>query len=84
MHQIGIANIAKNPSILDKIDDVIEIVNKKTKKVKGIFIPIAYKSMISDALEEIEYQNFLKKNSSLIKNSNDDTDSLLDGLTDEY
>jgi hypothetical protein len=56
MLQIGIANIAKNPSILDSLDFAIEIVNKKTKEVKGLFIPVAYRYMIQDALDEIAYQ----------------------------
>ena len=83
MVQIGIANIAKNPAILDNIDYAIEIVNKKTKEIKGLFIPIAYKEMIQDTLDEIAYQQFLKKNSSLIYPIDED-DTLLDGLDDEY
>jgi len=83
MVQIGIANIAKNPAILDNIDYAIEIVNKKTKEIKGLFIPIAYKEMIQDTLDEIAYRQFLKKNSSLIYPIDED-DTLLDGLDDEY
>ena len=83
MLQIGIANIAKNPAILDNIDYAIEIVNKKTKEIKGLFIPIAYREMIQDALDEIAYQQFLKKNSSLLY-SIDEDNTLLDGLDDEY
>ena len=84
MMQIGIANIAKNPSILDSLDTAIEIVNKKTKDVKGFFIPIIYKDMIENVLKEIAYQQFLKENSSLISYNIEEDDSLLDGLNDEY
>ena len=84
MMQIGIANIAKNPSILDSLDFAIEIVNKKTKDVKGFFIPIIYKDMIENVLNEIAYQKFLKENSSLISYNIEEDDTLLDGLTDEY
>ncbi|CAA6813338.1 MAG: Unknown protein [uncultured Sulfurovum sp.] len=83
MVQIGIANIAKNPAILDSVDYAIEIVNKKTKEIKGLFIPIAYREMIQDALDEIAYQQFLKQNSSLLYPIDED-DTLLDGLDDEY
>jgi len=82
--QIGIANIAKNPSILDSLDTAIEIVNKKTKDVKGFFIPIIYKDMIENVLKEIAYQQFLKENSSLISYNIEEDDTLLDGLNDEY
>ncbi|MCH9740972.1 MAG: hypothetical protein K0U38_09060 [Epsilonproteobacteria bacterium] len=84
MVQIGIANIAKNPAMLDRLDNAIEIVNKKTKEVKGIFIPIAYKDMLEKVLEEIEYQQFLKHNSSLISYEDKEDDSLLDGLDNAY
>ena len=35
MVQIGIADINKTPSIIDKLDDIAQIVNKKTKVIKG-------------------------------------------------
>jgi len=84
--QIGIANIAKNPAMLDTLDFAVEIVNKKTKEVKGLFIPIAYKNMIQDALNEIAYQQFLKQNASLITQEyyENEEHTLLDGLDDEY
>lgn len=82
MLQVGIANIAKNPALLDGLDSAIEIVNKKTKEVKGFFIPISHKNLIQDALNEMAYQKFLKQNMSLISEKEDDT--LLDGLDDDY
>jgi len=86
MIQIGIANIAKNPAMLDTLDFAVEIVNKKTKEVKGLFIPIAYKDMIQEALDEIAYQQFLKQNASLIsqKSHENEENTLLDGLDDGY
>ncbi|MEA2028915.1 MAG: hypothetical protein U9N49_08060 [Campylobacterota bacterium] len=84
MLQIGIADIHKTPSLIDKLDDVATIVNKKTKDVKGFFIPVEYKSMIEDVLEEIEYQRFLKRNQALISKATQEDNTLLDGLDDVY
>ena len=39
MIQLGILDISKNPALIDKVDDLVEILNKKTKEVKGVFIP---------------------------------------------
>ena len=83
MLQIGIAEIHKKPSILDSLDDVAQIVNKKTKAIKGYFIPFEYRNMIQDAIEEIEYQKFKKRNANMVNSSKVD-DTLLDGLDDEY
>jgi len=84
MVQIGIADIHKTPSLIDKLDDVATIVNKKTKDVKGFFIPVAYRSMIEDALKEIEYQRFLKRNQALTKSQSNEDSTLLDGLDEIY
>jgi len=83
MLQIGIADINKKPSIIDTLNDVAQIVNKKTKSVKGYFIPFEYHDMIRDAIEEIEYQKFKQRNKDMISSSHSD-DSLLDGLDEEY
>jgi len=82
MVQIGIADINKTPSIIDKLEDVATIVNKKSKDIKGFFIPVEYKSFIEDAIEKIEYQIFLKRNKDLVSQKDDST--LLDGLDENY
>ncbi len=83
MVQIGIADINKTPSIIDKLDDIAQIVNKKTKVIKGFFIPFQYKDMIKNAIEEIEYQKFKERNKNIISLSKED-DTVLDGLNDKY
>ena len=83
MLQIGISDISKNPGIIDKLDDVVEILNKKTKQVKGIFIPTAYIDNFKEVLEEMEYKKFAQRNSTL-KNSTEHDETLLDGLDDDY
>ena len=83
MLQIGISDISKNPGIIDKLDDVAEILNKKTKQVKGIFIPTAYLDNFKEVLEEIEYKKFVKRNAAL-QNATKDDETLLDGLDDAY
>lgn len=83
MLQIGIADINKKPSIIDTLSDVAQIVNKKTKVVKGYFIPFEYRDMIKDAIEEIEYKRFKERNKNMLSSENGD-DALLDGLNEEY
>ena len=83
MVDLGIAELNKNPSILDKLNEVATIVNKKNREVKGYFIPVAYKEYIQNIIDEIEYKNFLERNRSLIGKAEED-DTLLDGLDDAY
>ena len=83
MLQIGIADINKKPTILDSLDEITQIVNKKTKVIKGYFIPFEYRDMIKDAMEEIEYKKFKERNKDMVSSSSND-DTLLDGLDDVY
>jgi hypothetical protein len=83
MLQIGISDISKNPAIIDKLDDVAEILNKKTNQVKGIFIPVVLLDNFKEVLEEIEYQKFAKRNAVLKDKSEEDDDTLMDGLGDK-
>ena len=54
MVDIGIAELSKNPAILDKLDEVATIVNKKNKEIKGYFIPKSYNKYLKSLIEEIE------------------------------
>lgn len=83
MRHIGIAELSKNPAILDSLDSVTMIVNKKNKLLKGYYIPISYKNEIEKVLKDMEYKNFLQRNKSLLKQNNED-DTLLDGLDATY
>jgi len=83
MLQIGIADINKKPTILDSLDEITQIVNKKTKVIKGYFIPFEYRDMIKDAIEEIEYKKFKERNKDMVSSSSNDN-TLLDGLDDVY
>jgi len=82
MIQIGISDISKNPSIIDKLDDVTQIVNKKSKQIKGIFIPSELLLPYQDMIDELEYQKFRKRNANIDHDNEDDT--LLDGLDNAY
>jgi len=83
MIQLGISDISKNPSLIDKVDDLVEILNKKTKEVKGVFIPRDLLPKFEAIFKEIEYKKFVKRNQSL-KNISHKDDTLLDGLEDGY
>lgn len=81
MITIGISDISKNPSIIDKLDDIAQIVNKKSKQIKGIFIPSELLLPYQDMIDELEYQKFRKRNANMYNNEDD---TLLDGLDNAY
>jgi len=81
--QISISDISKNPSIIDKLDDIAQIINKKTKQVKGVFIPTELLDNFQSIFKELEYKKFVQRNKELQNLTNED-DTILDGLNDEY
>jgi hypothetical protein len=84
MVQIGISDISKNVALFDQLEEIAEIRNKKTRQVKGIFIPAVYLDMFKDVLNEIEYHAFAKRNAGLATVSEKNDDTLADGLDDAY
>ena len=56
MINIGIAELSKNPSILDRVDDVATIINKKNREIKGYFIPSSYHKQLKSFIENIEQE----------------------------
>ncbi len=83
MKSIGIAELNKNPTILDLVDGVAMIVNKKNRHIKGYFIPATYKNEIEKVLKDIEYKKFLQRNKSLLKQDNED-DTVMDGIDEMH
>jgi len=57
--------------LMGKISESAKMVNKKNKK----FVPIVY--------EDIEYQNFKKRNKTLVNNLDENDDTLMDGLDEK-
>ena len=83
MKSISISDIAKKPSILDEIDDVVQIVNKKTNEVKGVFISSKDLPYIKDMIEELEYRKWLKRNRGLLENPPEDLEGIFDEVIKE-
>ena len=78
MKIISISDIAKKPSVLDNLDDVAQIVNKKTHEIKGVFISVKDLPYINDMLEELEYQKWYQRNKGLEEASKE-----VDGLFED-
>lgn len=77
MKTISISDIVKKPSILDNVDDVVQIIDKKKDDIKGFFISMRDYELIKDMIEEIEYQKWYKRNRGL-ENPPKDLDGILD------
>ena len=62
MVELSISDISKKPSLLDELDDIAKIVNKKTGEAKGIFIPYEDSDSFKKLIDELEYRKWLERN----------------------
>jgi len=62
MVELSISDISKKPSLLDELDDIAKIVNKKTGEAKGIFIPYEDSDAFKKLIDELEYRKWLERN----------------------
>ncbi len=63
---VAVNEIAKHPKIISDADEIIYIQDKRKNELKSIVIPASYEPYLHDALKEIEYQMWLKRNQGLL------------------
>jgi hypothetical protein len=82
MIELSISDISKKPSLLNGLKDIAKIVNKKTKEVKGVFIPFEDIKFAKDMIKEIEFQKWYQRNKGLLE-VEENYDELFEDVIDE-
>ena len=80
MVELSISDISKKPSLLDDLNDVAKIVNKKTGEAKGIFIPMEESELFKKLIKEIEYRKWLKRNKAGLMERPDFLDDVIEDI----
>jgi len=63
---VAVNEIAKHPKIISDANEIIYVQDKRKKELKSIVIPASYEPYLHDALKEVEYQMWLKRNQGLL------------------
>jgi len=63
---VAVNEIAKHPKIISDADEIIYVQDKRQNELKSIVIPASYEPYLHDALKEVEYQIWLKRNQGLL------------------
>ena len=63
---VAVNEIAKHPKLISDIHEIIYVQDKRKNELKSIVIPASYEPYLRDALKEIEYQMWLKRNQGLL------------------
>ena len=69
---VAVNEVAKHPRIISDVHEIIYIQDKRKKELKSIVIPASYEPYLHDALKEVEYQMWLKRNQGLLKSEHPD------------
>ncbi len=64
---VAVNEIAKHPKIISDINEIVYVHDKRKNELKSIVIPASYEPYLTDALKEIEYQMWLKRNKGLLE-----------------
>jgi len=63
---VAVNEIAKHPKIISDANEVIYVQDKRKNELKSIVIPASYEPYLHNALKEVEYQMWLKRNEGLL------------------
>jgi len=63
---VAVNEIVKHPKIISETDEIIYVQDKNSNELKSIVIPAKYEPYIHDAIKEVEYQMWLKRNKGLL------------------
>ncbi len=81
---VAVNEIAKHPRIISDVHEIIYIQDKRKKELKSIVIPASYEPYLRDALKEVEYQMWLKRNQGLLKSEHPDIlDNIIGDIGDK-
>lgn len=69
---VAVNEIAKHPKIISDADEIIYVQDKRKNELKSIVIPARYEPYLHEALKEIEYQMWLKRNQGLLNSEHPD------------
>ena len=74
MLEYGIKAITTNPTLITKADEIIKLVDSRTKKTRAFVVPVEYADYIEKISKEIEYKKWVEEKKKLLKNSSIDED----------
>jgi len=79
MLEYGIKTVTTNPTLITKADEIIKLVDNKTKKVRAFVIPATYATYVEKISKELEYKKWAKDKKKALKEKT--TDGELEDLS---
>ena len=67
MLEYGIKLITTNPTLITKANQIVKLVDNKTKKTRAYVLPSSYADIVEKLIKEEEYKLWAKKKKALVK-----------------
>ncbi len=78
MLEYGIKNITINPTLITKSEEIIKLVDSRSKKVRAYVFPAKYATLIEKIIKEIEYKEWAKEKKRELKKAANESEKLDD------
>ena len=79
MLEYGIKTITTNPTLITKANDIIKLVDSRTKKTRAFVLPSSYAPLIEKLEKDLEAQKWAKEKKALLnKNEKDEVEDIMD------
>jgi transaldolase len=78
MLEYGIKTITTNPTLITKANEIIKLVDTRTKNVRAYVLPPSYASYIEKIDKEIRYKKWAKDKKALLKKAKQEDETIDD------
>jgi hypothetical protein len=71
MVEYGVKKIITNPTIITSAEEIIKVIDARSKKTKAFIVPVKYEALIEKLIKEIAFKKWAKeKKEALAKSEN--------------
>ena len=78
MLEYGIKTITTNPTLITKSNEIIKLIDSRSKKTRAFVLPSNYAPLIEKLEKEIEAKKWVEEKKKLLKNNKEDLENLED------
>ena len=78
MLEYGIKSITTNPTLITKSDEIIKLIDNRTKKVRAYVFPASYETIVEKVIKELKYKEWAKEKKRKLDKFSDKSEKMDD------
>ena len=72
MVEYGIKTITTNPTLITKTDEIIKLVDTRSKQTRAFVLPSSYAPLVEKLVQELENKKWLQEKKKLLSSSSNE------------